>query len=118
MSDKSSFFLTNRKYGEVVNTEARVNFLTRFLNWFFRSRETGKIVIVQIPNIPLSIFLVAAVVRASFDLNHTLLNVLAETALFIWSLMEIRSGDSPFRRFLGIGVFLLQLVNLIARLTR
>jgi hypothetical protein len=70
----------------------------------FRNRETGRITIGQVPNIPLAVFLVAWLVRFAFDPSggfRTVLDVVAWVALAIWAADEILRGVNPFRRLLG-----------------
>jgi hypothetical protein len=71
---------------------------------FFRNSETGKLAIVQLPNIPLAIFIVATLVRSAFHphgAGGTALSVVGAVSLAWWSVDEIARGDSPFRRVLG-----------------
>lgn len=74
---------------------------------FFTNSDTGKLAVVQWPNLPLSIFLAATGVRF---LSHpegtagTAVTVVGGVAILVWSLLEITRGDSPFRRVLGAAV--------------
>lgn len=81
----------------------------------FKDPKTGRFVIVQWPNRPLVIWMVAAAVLRLADpdgARRTALSVVAGVALAWWAVAEIRSGLSPFRRVLGAAV----LVSLGARL--
>ena len=74
------------------------------IDWLFRSRETGRITIAQMPNLPLWIFIVAAALRAVFDPTggaRTALDVVATGALVWWAVDEIARGVNPWRRILG-----------------
>jgi hypothetical protein len=90
----------------------------RAFDWLFRDRETGKVVIAQLPNAPLAIFLAAALVRA---LVHpagavgTIVSVVASLALLWWSVDEIVRGVNPFRRFLGAAVLAAMAASLVLR---
>jgi hypothetical protein len=90
----------------------------RAFDWLFRDRETGKVVIAQLPNAPLAIFIVAALIRA---LAHpagtvgTIVSVVASLALLWWSLDEIIRGVNPFRRFLGAAVLAAMAASLLLR---
>lgn len=78
--------------------------LRRAFDWMFRSRETGKIVIVQPLNIPLGIFFVAAAIRRFANLEgaaRTAVAVIAFVSLMWWAVDEILRGVNPFRRILG-----------------
>jgi hypothetical protein len=82
--------------------------LRALFDWLFRSRRTGKVAIVQRPNLPLAIFLLAAFVRLAFDPSGTLggaISVVSGVALVWWSVDEVVRGDCPFRRALGGFVF-------------
>ena len=78
--------------------------LRRAFDWVFRSRETGKIVIVQALNLPLGIFFVAAAVRRFAGLEgaaRTVVEVVATGSLLWWAADEVLRGVNPFRRLLG-----------------
>ena len=73
----------------------------------FRSRETGKVVVVQPLNIPLGVFFVAAAVRRFAGLEgppRTAVEVVAFVSIMWWAIDEILRGVNPFRRLLGAGV--------------
>jgi hypothetical protein len=83
----------------------------------FRDRRTGAVVIVQLPNVPLLLFVVAATIRR---LEHphgtagTAVNVVAGVALLWWAADEVLRGVNPFRRLLGLVVGLVVLAGVIA----
>ena len=86
------------------------------IDWLFRDRSTGKITIVQVPNLPLAVFLVALVLRSVLDPSgtpRTVLTVIGTAALFIWAIDEIVRGVNPWRRALGAGVLVWQLLTLV-----
>ena len=86
------------------------------IDWLFRDRATGKLTIIQVPNIPLVIFFVVLVLRAVLDPSGTLrtvLTVIGTAALFVWAIDEIVRGVNPWRRALGGGVLVWQLLTLI-----
>lgn len=79
---------------------------------FFRNQQTGELAIVQVPNLPLAVFLVATVVRIAFHPHGTVgtaVSVVAGVGLVWWSVEEIARGDCLFRRVLG-GVVLVAFV--------
>jgi hypothetical protein len=87
--------------------------------WMFESRETGKIVVAQVPNLPLAIFLVATAGRMLFHPRHavgTAVSVVASVSLLYWSVMEIARGVNPFRRILGGLVLAGIVIGLVSRL--
>jgi hypothetical protein len=74
------------------------------IDWLFRNRQTGEITIVQMPNIPLGLFLVASVLRWLFDPSgglRTAVEVLATVGLVWWAIDEVLRGVNPWRRILG-----------------
>jgi hypothetical protein len=90
----------------------------RALDWMFRNRQTGGITVMQWPNIPLGIFLVAAVVRRLVHPHGavgTAVAVIATAALAWWALDEVARGVNPFRRLLGLLVLVATVVGLVTR---
>ena len=87
------------------------------IDWLFRSRKTGRITIAQVPNLSLAAFLATSIVRRllnpSGTLNATLVAV-ASAALVWWALDEVIRGVNPWRRILGSGVLVWQLVSLLS----
>ena len=85
-------------------------------DWAFRSRETGRIAIVQWPNLTLIVFVVA---RALDALLHpgtpwsTVLRGVGTVAIVWWSVDELVRGVNPWRRLLGAGVLVVQVVGLV-----
>ena len=74
------------------------------VDWWFRSRETGRITIAQLPNLALGIYLVAWATRKVLDPTgalDTVLVVIAGAALVWWAFDELLRGVNPFRRVLG-----------------
>ena len=79
----------------------------RWLDWLFRSRETGRITIAQFPNPALWIFLVASLGRSLADRSGALadwLGIVASGALIWWAADEVVRGVNPWRRLLGATV--------------
>ena len=88
----------------------------RFLRWAFTDRTTGNIVIVQVPNIPLIVFLVAAVVsRVATETVANIASIVGTVALVVWAGDEIVRGVNPWRRFLGVAVLAASVVGLLTR---
>lgn len=78
--------------------------LVRGFDWAFRSRETGRVAIVQLPNVSLALFLVLRGAQALLSPHGTLGSVLdwaGTAALTWWSVDELVRGVNPFRRLLG-----------------
>jgi len=89
----------------------------RIVDWLFRDRRTGRIVIVQRPNVALGIFLVVAVARRLADPTgaaRTALGVLATTSLLWWAVDEVVRGVNPWRRLLGAAVLAATVLRVVA----
>ena len=81
--------------------------LMRWVDWFFRDKRSGRIVVGQWPNLPLWLFFGAKLVSvlAEGPLQDAAL-WLADAALFVWAADELVRGVNPWRRCLGAGVLL------------
>ena len=87
------------------------------LGWFFRNPDTGEVVVAQVPNLPLWVFLAATAVRLLLQpsgTTGTVVSVVSTVALIVWALMEVVAGSSPFRRVLGVVVLASVVVRLVA----
>jgi len=83
-------------------------------DWLFRDRATGKIVIGQLPNIPLIVWLVATLLSAlTTGTASDVLGYAATLALVVWAGDELLRGVNPFRRILGATVLAWVLVSLV-----
>lgn len=81
--------------------------LQRGVDWWFRDRRTGEIVIGQRPNAPILVFVAAWAARRLLDPDgvlDTALEVTATVALVVWALDEVVRGVNPWRRLLGATV--------------
>jgi hypothetical protein len=74
--------------------------------------SNGNVVIAQIPNPPLILWIVASLLSLIFTNGkiNTVLDLVAYGALFTWAWMELFQGVNYFRRTLGFAV----LIGLIA----
>ena len=75
------------------------------VDWFFRSRETDQIVVVQTPNPPLWVFIgatVASWVVPDDSPAHDPLGWVAFGGLAWWAVDEVLRGVNPWRRVLGL----------------
>jgi hypothetical protein len=90
--------------------------LARSVTWLLCNRRTGRITVVQWPNLPLYAFLAAEValrfVRSGDPAAHAL-RVVAVAALLLWAADEIARGVNPFRRMLGAAVALATIAGLV-----
>ncbi len=73
----------------------------------FRDSE-GKIVIGQMPNLPLIVWMVASLLKLVFTKGqiYTGLDAVAFGSLFTWAWEELFQGVNYFRRALGLGVLI------------
>ena len=88
--------------------------LRSVIDWLFRDRHTGRITIVQAPNLALWIFIAAAVLRTLLDPSggfRGALDGVAAVALVWWAVDEIARGVNPWRRLLGGAVLAGQVVK-------
>ncbi len=72
------------------------------LKWFFQDK-TDKYVIGAPPNSPLLIVVISYLMTLIFESGpwNQLFAAVQHGAIFLWSYLEIRYGESPFRRVLG-----------------
>lgn len=87
------------------------------LDWLFRDRQTGAIVIAQFPNLALWIFLATVVIRRVVPEDSgafTAFRVVALGALAWWALDEVVRGVNPWRRLLGLAGCAVVIAGLLA----
>jgi hypothetical protein len=85
---------------------------------FFRNPDTGEVVVVQPPNVPLWLFLAATAVRLLLHPSGALgtaVSVVSTLSLVVWAVLEIARGESPFRRALGAVVLAGTVLGLVLR---
>jgi hypothetical protein len=76
----------------------------RVVDWLFRDRTTGRLVVAQWPNAALTAWLAVTaigVVASPEGTWRTVLRVAAAAALAWWAVDEVVRGVNPFRRALG-----------------
>jgi hypothetical protein len=80
---------------------------SNFFNRFFRDAN-GEIVIGQMPNLPIIVWLVASLAKVVYPTGkiNLGLDLVASSSLFIWSIGEIAQGVNYFRRSLGLVVLI------------
>ncbi|WP_341530511.1 hypothetical protein WKK05_15225 [Nostoc sp. UHCC 0302] len=71
----------------------------------FRDSD-GKIVLAQMPNLPLIVWIVVSILALIFTSGkiNTVLDVVANGSLFTWAWLELFQGVNYFRRALGLAV--------------
>ena len=85
---------------------------------FFRNPKSGDVVVAQMPNIPLWLFLAATAARALLHPKGTAgtgISIVAGVSLAVWAVLEIARGESPFRRVLGTIVLVGSLLGYLVR---
>lgn len=85
---------------------------------FFRNPKSGDVVVAQMPNVPLWLFLAATAARALLHPTGaagTGISIVAALSLAVWAVLEIARGESPFRRVLGAIVLVGSLLGYVLR---
>ena len=87
----------------------------RLLQWFVRDHRTGRIVLVQVPNPALGVWLLATVsLRVGLVGGRAAeLRWIGAGALIAWAADEVIRGASPARRLLGSVVVGWQVYRLV-----
>ncbi len=80
---------------------------SNFFDRFFRDAN-GEIVIGQMPNLPIIIWIIASLAKVAYPTGKVNLglDILATSSLFIWSIEELAQGVNYFRRSLGLVVLI------------
>lgn len=88
------------------------------LDWFFRDRRTGRILIAHVPNLPILLWF-ATVIARQLTVQGTTLDTLLEWAgsltLGWWAVDEVVRGVNPWRRVLGLSGCIVVVVGVISR---
>jgi multisubunit Na+/H+ antiporter MnhE subunit len=90
------------------------------VQWWFRSRVDGRIVIGQPPNAALGVWIAAVVWRLVADPSgsaRSVLDGIAIGALLVWAMDEVLRGVNPWRRLLGAVVLVPTLLGAISKVT-
>lgn len=90
--------------------------LSAALDWFFRDRTSGRIVIGQWPNLPLWLFGLMQAIAWIAGERSTIgrwAEIASLIALVVWAGDEVLRGVNPWRRCLGIAALLGLAVRLI-----
>ena len=96
--------------------ETEVKLTHRFVQWFFRSRETGVITIAQAPNLVLWVVIAAGVLIQVFPSEgkwSVALEIVFKGGLLIWAIDELFRGVNPWRRCLGAAVLGYELTTIL-----
>jgi hypothetical protein len=90
--------------------------MRRFVQWFFRNRETGVITIAQAPNLVLWVVIATGVlvrILPSADKWSVALEIAFKGGLLIWAVDELFRGVNPWRRCLGAAVLGYELTTIL-----
>jgi hypothetical protein len=96
------------------------NGLVASLQWLFRDRSTGEMVVAQFPNPPLWIFLVTVGARwfvPEDDTWHDVLGWIGLFALLWWAIDELVRGVNPWRRLLGAAIAIVVVTAAVSNLS-
>jgi hypothetical protein len=88
----------------------------RFLQWFFRNRQTGAITVARAPNLVLSTVIIAAAIRWIWSMADTFgvaLSAVVTGGLLLWAADEIVRGVNPWWRCLGTAVAAYELAAIL-----
>jgi hypothetical protein len=85
---------------------------------FFRSAN-GEIIIGQMPNIPITVWVVATLLKFVYKTGQVNLglDLLAASALFIWAIEELFQGANHFRQWLGLLVLIALMITKIQQVS-
>jgi hypothetical protein len=89
-----------------------------FFDNFFRD-SNGEIVIGQLPNLPLIIWVAASLLKLIYKTGQINfgLDILAAGSLFVWAMLELFQGVNYFRRTLGLIVLIALLASKIQQIS-
>ena len=88
----------------------------RAFDWLLRDRRTGRVVVAQLPNLPLILFLAASALRRFADPHgaaRTAVTAVAVASLLWWAGDEIVRGVNPLRRMLGAAVAVITVAGVV-----
>ena len=101
-----------------MSTRAR-EALRSTVDWWFRDRRTGRLVVVHLPNLPILLWMGTVLARQLLEPGsdiHTLLEWAGTVTLGWWAIDELVRGVNPWRRALGVGGYLVVVLGLVERL--
>lgn len=89
------------------------------LDWFFRDRRTGRILIVHAPNLAIVLWLATVLARRLTVEGTTADSLLAWAGSFTlawWAIDEVVRGVNPWRQALGLAGCIAVVVGVVSRL--
>jgi hypothetical protein len=81
--------------------------------------SNGEIVIGQMPNLPIVIWVVASLLQAVYKTGkiNLGLDILASGSLFVWAIQELLQGVNYFRRGLGLIILIGLIISKIQQVS-
>ena len=79
--------------------------IKKLFKWLFITKD-GKVVIGQLPNLPIILWLVSLIINnfvKDYKINWVI-SLVGTISLVYWAILEITRGVNGFRRLLGLGV--------------
>jgi hypothetical protein len=107
LGNKNNHQRRNQNYNDRPFMQRCSSMMRRFLQWFFRNRETGAITIAQAPNLVLWIVIVGSALLWVWHppgRPGIALEIIVKGGLFVWAVDEVFRGINPWRRCLGVAV--------------
>lgn len=93
--------------------------LRGIVDWWFRDRTTGKILVAQLPNLAILLWMTTVAARwfvAPDSTANALLEWAGSVTLGWWAVDELVRGVNPWRRMLGLGGCIFVIVGVVTRL--
>jgi hypothetical protein len=90
------------------------------IDWWFRDRRTGRIVVAHVPNLAILLWMATVVARQLVEPESSAWALLwwaGSATLGWWAIDELVRGVNPWRRSLGLGVGIVVIVGVVTRLT-
>lgn len=110
--------LRSEEPGETGMAEGRTTLRAAF-DWFFRDRQTGRILIAHVPNLPILLWFATVLARqltVEGSTAESLLLWAGSITLGWWAVDEVVRGVNPWRRVLGLAGCVAVVVGVISRL--
>jgi hypothetical protein len=92
--------------------------LRSFIDWFFRDRRTGRVLVAHLPNLPILLWMATVVARQFVERSSDLYLVLEWAGMVTlgwWAVDELVRGVNPWRRTLGVGGCIVVVAGVVGR---